>query len=263
MSKNISLVLGSGGARGISQISIIKTLLKKGYVIDEIVGCSIGSLVGAAYAAGQIDALGEWMSKLTKSDVFRLMDFANPRYGLLKGERVLHTLQDVFADMDIEDLSIKYTAVATDLIQEKEVVFRRGSIYKAIRASIAVPAVFRAINTENEFLVDGGVLNPVPVNYVQNKENIIVAVNLDGPPTDNGSKAFYKMNSIDLLQESYNVMRRRLCNLTVELYKPDYIIHVPHNLCGIWEFDRSAELLEIGQEIADRHFLDEELTKCT
>lgn len=122
MAKKISLVLGSGGARGIVHISIIKHLLARGYEIDEIVGCSIGSLVGAAYATGNIDALEEWMSKMTKREVFRLMDFANPRFGLLKGERAMLSLQEVFPDIDIEDLPLTYSAIATDLPQEKEVV---------------------------------------------------------------------------------------------------------------------------------------------
>lgn len=261
MGKKVSLVLGSGGARGIVHISIIKTLLARGYEIDEVVGCSIGSLVGAAFATGNIDALEEWMSKLTKREVFRLMDFANPRFGLLKGERALLTLQEVFPDTAIEDLPITYSAIATDLPQEKEVVFRSGSVYQAIRASIAIPAVFRAVVTEGEYLVDGGLLNPVPVNHVQHTDNIVIAVNLDGPPLEHRDRAFERMNALDLLQESYIVMRRRLCNLTVALHKPDYIIDVPHNLCGIWEFDRSTDLLQQGYALADSFFGDRPLMK--
>lgn len=261
MGKKVSLVLGSGGARGIVHISIIKALVARGYEINEIVGCSIGSLVGAAFAIGRIDALEEWMSKLTKREVFRLMDFANPRFGLLKGERALLTLQEIIPDTNIEDLPITYSAIATNLQQEKEVVFRRGSVYQAIRASIAIPAIFRAVVTENDYLVDGGLLNPVPVNHVQNTDNIVIAVNLDGPPVEGKGKALSQMNALDLLQESYIVMRRRLCNLTVALHKPDYIIDVPHNLCGIWEFDRSADLLLKGTSLADEYFGNRDLVK--
>lgn len=261
MKNKISLVLGSGGARGIAQISIIKLLKERGYEINEIVGCSIGSLIGAAYAAGRIEELEVWMSKLTKREVFRLMDFANPRFGLLKGDRALQTLQDVFGDIDIEELPIKYTAVATDLVHEKEVVFRTGSVYKAIRASIAIPAVFRGVDSEEHFLVDGGLLNPVPVNHVQIKENIVIAVNLDGRPDKRANKPFNKMNTIDLLQESYAIMRRRLCALTIALHEPDYTIDIPHNLCGIWEFDRSVELLEKGYDIASAHLPEGRLLK--
>lgn len=251
MQRKISLVLGSGGARGISQIGVIQWLLAHGYEIDEVVGCSIGSLVGAAFAEGKINELGEWMSKLTKREVFRLMDFSDPRFGLLKGHKVMTTLQEVFEDVAIENLPIKFTAIATDLVHEKEVVFRSGSIYSAIRASIAIPAVFQGINFENKFLVDGGVLNPLPVNYVQNKSNIILAVNLDGTPLHADSRSFNKLNAIGLLQESYMAMRRRLTELSIKLYQPDFVVHVPHNISGIWDFDRSADLIRQGYQLAE------------
>ncbi|TJZ63134.1 patatin [Sphingobacterium olei] len=250
MKQKISLVLGSGGARGITQIGVIKLLEERELEIDEIVGCSIGSLVGAAYAAGKVGLLGDWMSKLTKRDVFRLLDFSNPRYGLLKGMRVLDTLHEVFGDVNIEDLPIKYTAVATDLRNDREVLIREGSIYQAIRASIAIPAVFTGIDLKDRYLVDGGVLNPVPVNHVQNKTNIIVAVNLDGRPDATSAKVFGKLNAIALLQESYYAMRRRLSEMSLELYKPDYTVHIPHNMAGIWDFPRSAELIKKGHELA-------------
>lgn len=247
--KKVSIVLGSGGARGIAHIGVIKYLLEHNYEIDEVVGCSIGSLIGAAFVEGKIDELGKWMSNLTRSDVFRLMDFTDPRYGLLKGHRVLSTLQDVFEDNKIENLKIKYAAVATDLVEERELVFRTGSIYNAIRASIAIPAVFKGVCFDDKFLVDGGVLNPLPINHVQNKDNIIIAVNLDGAPLLSTAIEYEKLNSISLLQESYRAMRRRLSSLHIELNKPDYLIEVPHNLAGIWDFDKSPMLIEKGYEL--------------
>lgn len=248
--QKVSLILGSGGARGISHIGAIQWLVEQGLEIDEVVGCSIGSLVGAAFAEGKVDDLGEWMSKLTKREVFRLMDFSDPRFGFLKGSKVMKTLQEVFEDINIENLPIKYTAVATDLASEKEVVFRSGSIYSAIRASIAIPAVFQGIHLKNQFLVDGGVLNPVPVNHVQNTDNIKIAINLDGSPHAANLKVYNKLNAIGILQESYMAMRRRLCTLSMELYKPDYIIHVPCDISGIWDFDRSADLIKVGYQLA-------------
>ncbi|HMR19537.1 MAG TPA: patatin-like phospholipase family protein, partial [Sphingobacterium sp.] len=175
--------------------------------------------------------------------------------------RALLTLQEVFADTNIEELPIKYTAVATDLAHEDEVIFRTGSVYEAIRASIAIPAIFRAVDSENRFLVDGGLLNPVPVNHVQVKENIVVAVNLDGASAACGGRSFSKLSALDILQESYVIMRRRLCTLTVALYKPDYIIDIPHDLCGIWEFDRAMELLQKGYDIASAYLAEADLVK--
>ena len=252
MRKKVSLVLGSGGARGITQLGVIKWLTDNGFEINEVVGCSIGSLVGAAFAEGKNKELGEWMSKLTKRMVFRLMDFGDPRYGFLKGQRVLKTMQEVFEDLPIENMKIKYTAVATDMTNQEDVVFRSGSVYNAIRASIAIPGVFKSVVTEDgRFLVDGGVLNPLPINYVQYRENIIIAVNLDGNRDLLTPIAYDKLNAISLWQESYFAMRRRLTQLSIELYKPNYVIHIPHNISGIWDFDRSEFLMDKGYEYAE------------
>lgn len=246
--RKVSIVLGSGGARGITHIGVIKYLLDHNYEIDEVVGCSIGALVGAAFAEGKIDELGEWMSRLTKREVFRLMDFANPIFGLLKGERIISTLQEVFLDSKIEDLAIKYTAVATDLVSEREMIIRSGYVYDAIRASIAIPAVFRGVQFGDKFLVDGGVLNPLPINHVVNTDNIIIAVNLDGPPVLNSAIDYNKLSSIGILLESYRMMRKQLADLNIALYKPDYTIQIPHNISGIWDFDKAAVLIKAGYD---------------
>lgn len=247
--RKVSVVLGSGGARGITHIGVLKYLIENNYEIDEVVGCSIGSLVGAAFAEGKIDELGEWMSKLNKKDVFSLMDFSNPRFGLLKGDRVLNSLREIFEDIDIENLGIKYTAIATDLVGEGEVVFRTGSVYNAIRASIAIPAVFKGVSVEDKFLVDGGILNPLPINYIQNKDNIVIAVNLDGAPVLSSTIEYNKLSSIGILMESYRIMRRQLSKLHIDLYKPDYVIDIPHNISGIWDFDKSSSLIQSGYDI--------------
>ncbi|KGE13197.1 patatin-like phospholipase family protein [Sphingobacterium deserti] len=248
--KKVSLVLGSGGARGITQIGVIQYLVERGYVIDEIVGCSIGALVGAAYASNRVVELGDWMKTLTKAQVFRLLDFSNPRFGLLKGQRIIDKLHTVFEDVNIEDLPFKYTAVATDLDREEEVLFTAGSIYTAIRASIAIPGIFTGVAYDDRFLVDGGVLNPLPLNHVTKKGNIVIAVNLDGLPTK-ATGFVAKLNPVALLQESYFAMRRRLSTLTLAYYKPDFTITIPHDSAGIWDFHRAMELIEMGYNLAD------------
>lgn len=250
MNRKISLVLGSGGARGLTQIGVINYLLENNYEIDEIVGCSIGSLIGAAFANGKIEALGSWMSDLTKMEVFRLMDFSNPKYGVLKGNRVLSTLQGVFPDIDIENLPIRYAAVATDLVNDEEVIFDKGSIYDAIRASIAIPAIFQGVKIDERLLVDGGVLNPLPTNLVAHNDNIIIAVNLEGNPLREENLGVANMTSVEILQESYRAMRRKLTQLSIELYPADYLLNIPHDISGIWDFDQSSKLIEIGYEWA-------------
>lgn len=252
--RKVSLVLGGGGARGLVQIGVIKALIEKGYVIDEVIGCSIGSLVGAAHVQGKLGDLEEWMLKITKRQVFRLMDFSNPRFGLFKGERIFEALKDIMPDTLIEEMPTMFRAIATDMLNEKEVVFNQGSVYQAIRASIAIPAVFTSVESDDWNLVDGGVLNPLPINHVKRKRrNLIVAVNLDGrPDADFGQiKETKKMSSLSLLQESYYMMRRRIAEMSILLYKPDYVIHVPHNIAGIWDYDKAAFMIEKGAEMAD------------
>src|SRR5690606_31909779 len=130
--QKVSLVLGSGGARGITQIGVIQCLEEQGFIVDEEVGCSIGALVGAAYACRRVQELGDWMKTLTKTQVFKLMDFSTPGSALLKGARVRNAFHQIFDDVNIEDLPLRYTAVATDPEREEEVLFREGSIYAAI-----------------------------------------------------------------------------------------------------------------------------------
>ncbi|MFZ4260530.1 patatin-like phospholipase family protein [Sphingobacterium sp. HJSM2_6] len=254
--RKVSLVLGSGGARGLVQIGVIRKLEELGYEIDEVVGCSIGSLIGAAYVEERLDALEDWMRSITKRQVFRLMDFTNPKFGLLKGERVFDNLKDIFPDKNLEDLRIPLRIIATDLKNECEVLFESGSVYKAIRASIAIPAVFTSIESDKSYLVDGGVINPLPINYVKRKRrNIIIAVNLDGKPDPKfGPLAFDKsLNSLGILQEAYLLMRRRLSYMAVELWKPDYLLDVPHNIAGIWDYDKASSLIEAGGIITEKN----------
>lgn len=253
--RKVSLVLGSGGARGLVQIGVIRCLEEKGYQIDEVVGCSIGSLIGAAYVEGKLEELENWMRAINRRQVFRLMDFTNPKFGLLKGQKVFESLKDIFPDINIEDMDIPFRAIATDMVNEKEVVFDKGSVYKAIRASIAIPAVFTSIESDDLTLVDGGVINPLPINYVRRKRrNIVIAVNLDGKPDAAfGPYVSAKgLNSISMLQESYFMMRRRLSQLSVELYKPDYVINIPHNIAGLWDYDKASFMIDIGRELTEK-----------
>lgn len=251
--QKVSLVLGSGGARGLTQIGVIKYLEEQGYEIDEVVGCSIGALIGGAFACGAVYPLADWMQQLTKTQVFRLMDFTNSRYGFLKGNRVLHTLQEIFNDVQIEKLGLRYVAVATDLVKEQEVLFEHGSLYEAIRASIAIPGVFTGIKGKNSFLVDGGVLNPLPVNYVSKKDNLVVAVNLEGA-VDGDNLVPANLNAVGVLQESYYAMRRRLVALMLRVDKPDYLIDIPYNVAGIWDYHRAHELIESGYKLCEKAF---------
>jgi len=159
----ISLVLGSGGARGYAHIGAIEELLAQGFDIRSVSGSSMGALVGGVYAAGKLDAYRDWVKPLQRFDVLRLLDWTFTGGGMIKGDRIIDKLRDLIGDMRIEDLPISYTAVAVDLLAQREVWFSRGSLFDAIRASIAIPTVLRPHHYEGRTLVDGGLLNPVPI----------------------------------------------------------------------------------------------------
>ena len=179
MRKNVALVLSSGGARGIAQIGAINELKKNGFEITSVSGSSIGSLIGGIYAMGRLDDFSVWVSTLNRLDVFNIMDFTLSSHGILKVEKLFKIIEKDFPDMMIEDLNIPYVAMATDVANNKEVKFTSGSVYKAIRASIALPALIKSVQNSDQVLVDGGVLNPIPIRQIQRTpDDIVVVVNL-------------------------------------------------------------------------------------
>ena len=180
--KNAALVLASGGSRGLAHIGAIEVLEEHGYKITSIAGASMGALVGGIYAAGGLDAFKEWMKTVDRMKVFNLMDFTIGNGGFVKGEKVIDELKSIIPDKLIEDLPIPFTAVATDIRHRREVLFNRGSLYDAIRSSISMPSIFTPNRIGDMLLIDGGVVNPVPVNRVlRNPGDILVAVDLNGP----------------------------------------------------------------------------------
>jgi len=179
----ISLVLGSGGARGYAHVGVIEELLARGYVIKSIAGSSMGALVGGVYAAGKLPEYRAWVASLQKLDVLRLVDWSWRGGGLIKGERIIGALKELIGEMDIEQLPIPYTAVAVDIDAEREVWFSRGSLFEAIRASISIPTVFRPHYYEGRRLVDGGLLNPVPITpTLRDFTDYTVAVDVNAAP---------------------------------------------------------------------------------
>ena len=167
MSKNVALVLGSGGARGLAHIGAIEALEERGYTITSIAGCSMGSIIAGMYAAGQLKEAKEWFLSVDKQLILRMMDI-NLLSGnsLVKGQRIIRELQKVVPDRPIESLRIPCSIVASDMMSTEEVVFRSGSLFEAVRASISI---------------DGGILNPLPLHSIERTEgDILVAMDISG-----------------------------------------------------------------------------------
>lgn len=257
MKPKIHLVLGSGGARGIAHIGVIETLEQQGFEIVSVTGCSMGAVVGGMYCAGFLNAYKEWLLTLTKSKVFSLFDFTFTSSGFVKGEKVLLKMQEMTGDQHIEHFPVKFTAVATDILHNKEVHYRRGNLYKALRASIGIPGVFTPVLEEQSYLVDGGVLNPLPLNLVhkQSEEEWVVAVNINAAPHAAHAAVASKhkaYNVVDLLNTSYDFTQDRLTKLMIQVHEPEVLVELPRTLCSVFEFHKARMLIEAGSEACNK-----------
>ncbi|MGE0078920.1 MAG: patatin-like phospholipase family protein [Bacteroidales bacterium] len=181
-SKNVALVLSGGGARGLAHIGVIEELQSRGYTITSVAGSSMGALVGGLFATGKIAEFKNWAVTLNKKDVISLIDFTLTTKGFVKGEKVFDKMRNLnlIPDIEIENLPIPYVAVAVDIINNKEHIFETGSLQTAIRSSISIPSVFTPVSYNDELLVDGGVLNPLPLNHIKrNSSDLLIAVDLN------------------------------------------------------------------------------------
>jgi len=282
MKKKVSLVLSGGGARGIAHIGVIEELELQGFEIQSISGTSMGALVGAIFAVGKMQDYKKWMYTLDKFEVFKLVDFTFNSSGFIKGNRIFDKLKDFIPDINIEDLDVFYSATATDIINKKEVVFSKGSILEAIRASISIPTVFTPVKTDNSLLIDGGVINNVPVNHVKRTKNdllIAVDVNADVPvyklniaKKESEKKEsvylqkikefqnhFYKnkksekkeqVNYFGIIDKTINLLTHQITEMLLEKYPPDILINISRDVSSTFDFYKAEELVEIGRCIA-------------
>ena len=180
MAKKVGIALGSGSARGWSHIGVIKSLQEAAIPIDYACGASIGALVAGSHAAGFLAPLDKWARRLNWSHIIGFMDVMIPRAGLVEGEKMTNFFRQNISDSLIEDLPIPFAAVATDLKTGKEVWLREGSLMDAIRASLSLPGIFTPCQRDGQWLVDGGLINPVPVSLCRSMgAEIVVAVNLN------------------------------------------------------------------------------------
>jgi NTE family protein len=281
--KTVSLVLSSGGARGLAHVGVIEELERRGYLIGEIAGCSAGALVGGMYAAGRMAEFKDWICNLDRVDVFSLMDFTFSSRGFIKGEKVYNALKKVVPDCQIEDLPIRFSCNAVEVHSGKEYIFKKGSLYKAIRASGSIPSVFLPAKIEKNHFIDGGVLNPVPISLLSDPEKtLVIVVDVNGlenefippPQKDESGKQFISLpswlkdyqskmrqffpeekkveskitySSLELVTRSFDLLQDRFCELLLENYPVDVKIKISRKQAGTLEFHRSAEMIEIGR----------------
>lgn len=181
--KTVSLALGSGGARGLAHIGVIQVLREEGFQIGNIAGSSMGACVGGIYCAEKLDVFTDWVFTLNRRETLRLMDFTMSTQGVIKGRKVLDHLKGILGEIKIEDFDIPYTAVATDVKTKQEIWMRTGDLYSVIRASSSIPTLMMPSKLGDRILIDGGVLNPLPIEpLVPKTTDLLVAVNINAHP---------------------------------------------------------------------------------
>lgn len=282
--KNVALVLSSGGARGMAHIGVIEGLIENGYTITSIAGSSMGAVVGGVYATGQLEAYKKWLIQLNKLEVFRLIDFTFSMQGFIRGEKVFTEMKKFVKDKKIENLEIPFTAIACDIVNREEVVFDSGSLYTALRASAAIPSVIKPSVQNDIELVDGGVINPIPIEHVKcNKGDLIIVSDVNSsipykkptkfksqePETETGMFAQFlsqweklvppriknekskstqnKLSYFELFNKSVNIMQDQISANIIERHKPDVLVKISRDACNTFEFDRAEELIEAGK----------------
>lgn len=270
--RDVALVLSTGGARGLAHIGAIDQLLDMGYNIRSVAGTSMGALVGGMYAAGRLEDFRQWMLTIDRKRILSLMDFSLSISHIAKGERIIEAMKEIVPDVNIEDLSIPYCAVATDAVSGTEVVFNSGSLYDAIRASISLPLVFSPVRQGERILLDGGLVNPLPLNRVRrSKHDLLVAVNVSGhdyrgqvemrriikEQQNERSKVISllsklmpqdpELNYYTLLNRSISIMINKNAQQSLKLTPPDILVDIPMNRYNTFDFDKVERLSAIGR----------------
>jgi len=246
--RKVALVLAGGGARGVAHIGAIEELESQGFEISAVAGTSMGALVGGVYASGHLEPFKQWLCELDKYKVFSLVDFALSTEGLVKGDRVMNAMKELVPDVEIERMPVPFAAVAADLLTGREVVLDRGGLYDAIRASISIPSVFKPVHRDGQVLIDGGTVNPLPLNRVhREKGDMLVGVDVSAPFASPAPKTKVSLNYYKVLIASSEIMQQHIARLMCRLHKPDILVEMPADSYGIFEFYRSKELIEAGR----------------
>ena len=261
-----------------THIGAIRCLEAHDFEISYISGCSIGALIGGIYAAGKLDTYADWVCALERRDIVRLLDWSFSSGAMFRGERIIEVLRDMVGDYQIEDLPIGFTAVATEINDKREVWLNRGRLFDAIRASMAMPLIFESVSRDDKVLVDGGLINPVPIGPTLNDDTAwTIAVDLNGraesldiaAEQDEESRPVGQLreaisqfidnlipktarlepdppNAIELALRCMDTMQTTISRMKLAAYAPRMIIEIPRNLCTFFEFHRARELIDFG-----------------
>lgn len=262
----IGLALGAGAARGFAHIGVLKRLAEAGFAPDVIAGTSVGALAGGCYAADKLDALTEFALSLNRRRIFSLMDFSWRGAGIITGERLARLLDQHLGQRRIEDLRIPFISIATELVTGHEIWLRSGLLAPAIRASYALPGLFRPVRIGQQWLIDGAVVNPTPVSACRALgARLVIAVNLNAdaftgtviqaPPEDVASdgQAYAPRPSLGaVMVAAFNISQDRLSRSRLAGDPPDIRIMPRTSDIGLFAFDKAGQAIAAGRDAAER-----------
>lgn len=288
---SVGLALGGGAARGFAHIGVMRTLVKHGIVPDVIVGTSIGAVVGGCFAADQLDGLEEWARRLTVRSVLGYLDLNLSGSGIIRGSHLAGALEQGLDNRRIEDLKIRFAAIATEFNTGHEIWLTRGRLADALRASYALPGIFPPVKIGGRWLVDGALVNPVPVSAARALDTrLVIAVNLnsdlfgrgtiipshgsdesdESPLTAPKTGGFLSMFSGErslrhqffgdkdrpgiptVMVEAFNVMQDRITRARMAGDPADVLISPKLGGVGMFDFHRAAEAIELGAEATEK-----------
>ena len=284
--ERVALVLGAGGARGLAQIGVIEALQARSLDIVTIAGSSSGALVGGLYAAGKIGVFRDWLNSLSRTEMVRLLDPVLGRPAFFSGDRLMTTLREIAGEPRIEDLPIRLTIVAVDLMRQREVWLRDGDLWNAVRASIAIPGLFTPYQLHGRELVDGGLLAPLPITATRLSDaHRLIAVDmhswpqrppgLPADPSREDAHAVRRRSRVskwlgrhwgrtdedpesrelgfsELMARSLDTMQAQIARVQLALDPPELVIRIPRDACQFYEFWRVKELVELGRREAEK-----------
>ena len=267
-----AVALGGGGARGYAHIGILAVLEERGYDVVGIAGSSMGALVGGLHAAGGLGAYAEWVRGLKHRDVLRLYDLSPRAPGAIRAAKIFARVSDILGDARIEDLPVRFTAIATDLMTGEELWFREGPIAAAIRASVALPGFMTPVVLDGRLLADGGLTNPLPLAAVSaDRADLVVAVavsgrrrsrlgtrlaGLSGAPgaphgDDDGFGALPAgLRTLDVMELSLEAVRTAVMRSALATVPPDVLVTIPRSACRTLDFHKAAEMIGLGRRLA-------------
>lgn len=274
--RDVALVLSSGGARGLAHVGAIHALESRGFHITSVAGTSMGAIVGSMFAAGQLEEYSQWMQTIDKRKMRQLTDFSLSLNHVVKGDRIVEAMKAVVADQDIESLPIPLRIIATDLVSGKEVVFSKGSMYEAMRASFSIPSYFEPVSRQGMLLIDGGMSNPLPLDRVaRNGKDLLVAINVSGHDYEGmyrrqkamrewqirnipglrlvqrvlGPEAMEpEFNYLSMLNRAFSISISQNARKAIRLNKPDILVNIPMRRYGGGDYDKFDRLEEIGRK---------------